>query len=54
MINWVLSIMVHKEIIDLDEAEHLAKELVTMTHPSNFIDAHRIVENLLDKYKRNL
>lgn len=47
MINWILSIMVHRKLLTLEEATYLAKELTFKTHPQNFVDAHKIVDKLL-------
>lgn len=52
MLNWSLSVLVHKGILTFEEAEHLAKELVLKTHPTRFADAHVIVEKVLGEYKK--
>jgi hypothetical protein len=52
MINWFLSIMVHKKLLTLAEAEYFAKELVFKTHPQNFTEAHKIVEKLLNDFEK--
>lgn len=51
MLNWLLSLMVHKKMLNVAEAEHLAKTLITKTHPANFAEAHRIVEQVLKDFK---
>lgn len=53
MFNWVLSVLVNKGMLAVEEAEHLAKELVVKTHPSNFKDAYRIVEKILNDFEKN-
>lgn len=52
MLNWVLSIMVLKEIITKEEAEHLAKELAQSIYETRFNDAHATVERILRDYER--
>ncbi len=51
MLNWLLSILVHKDILKLEEAEHLSKELVVKTHPQNFMDAHKIVAKIFKDFE---
>jgi|HubBroStandDraft_5_1064220.scaffolds.fasta_scaffold699740_1 hypothetical protein len=53
MLNWVLSLMVHKKLLTEDEAVHLGKELPLKTHPHNFLDAHKVVEDLLKDFRKN-
>jgi hypothetical protein len=52
MLNWILSILVHKELLSEGEAEHLSKELTTHTHPHIFKDAHELVGKLMDEYEK--
>lgn len=52
MLNFFLSILVHKKILTVDEAAHFSKELATRTHPQGFHDAHRIVEALWEDLKK--
>ena len=47
MINWILSILVLKQIITEDEAKTLSRELPLRTHPTNFAEAHKIVQKIL-------
>ena len=52
--NWTLSILVHKGILTLEEAEHLAKRLVTTTHPQNFTDAHKVMDKILGELEEKI
>lgn len=49
MINWFISILLHKGVITKDEAKKLADELPKAMHPVDFNAAHKIVENILNK-----
>ena len=49
MLNWILSILVNKKVITLEEAQELSKELPLRTHPAGFTDAHNIIEEILTK-----
>lgn len=53
MLNWVLSILVHNKVMAEDEAAHLSRELSLKTHPTNFADAHKIVQKVLKEYNEN-
>ena len=53
MLNWVLSIMVIKDILTEEEAQHLSKELGQAIHASRFDDAHKLVTKLLEDYEKN-
>jgi hypothetical protein len=48
-LNWMLSILVHKSLLTIDEAKHLSERLVTTTHPQNFTDAHRVMDKILSE-----
>lgn len=52
MLNWILSILVHKNILTETEAEHLSKELTLKTHPHIFKDAHKVVEEVLAELEK--
>lgn len=52
MLNFTLSVLVHKGILKLDEAEHLAKELAQKTQPQNFLEAHKIVEQVVKEFAK--
>jgi hypothetical protein len=52
MINWMISIMVHKKLLTLEEGEHLAARLVSTTHPSLFKEAHKIVEDVMNELEK--
>lgn len=49
MLNWFLSILVHKEVITVEEARHLAQELSKTIHEHNFTDAHKTVGDILNQ-----
>lgn len=53
MLNWLLSIMVHKKLLTKEEATYLGKELPLKTHPHDFKDAHQVVEELLKDFKKS-
>ena len=53
MLNWFLSILVHKGILLEGEAQHLAQELSQKIHEHTFADAHKTVEDILTDYKKN-
>lgn len=56
MINWVLSILSHVEArgkgLSEEEATFLSKELALKTHPQDFVDAHKIIADLLKEFKK--
>lgn len=52
MLNWVLSILVHKGMVTLDEARHLAQELPKKISANDFNSSHKIVEKLLDEVEK--
>lgn len=54
MLNWILSILVHKGVLKETEAEVLAKELPNRIHPAGFQDAHKIIGEILDDVKDKL
>lgn len=53
MLNWVLSILVHKSILTIDEAEFLAKDLANKIHDQRFTDAHEVITKLLKDFEKN-
>lgn len=53
MLNWILSILVHKNIITVEEAQTLSKELLTKIHSQNFDEAHELVTKVLKDFKKN-
>lgn len=53
MLNWVLSILVLKEVITVEEAEHLSKELAQTIYETRFRDAHATLERILRDYEKN-
>jgi len=52
MLNWLLSILVLKDIITEEEAVYLSEELATKMQPSRFREAHKIIEDILEEYKQ--
>ena len=56
--NWILSLLVHKGVITLDEAEHLAAKLAQTILTQDFQSAHatitKILEDLEAKNKKHL
>jgi len=50
--NFTLSVLVHKGVLTLEEAEHLAKELGSRIHSQTFSDAHRICEEIFEKLEK--
>lgn len=53
MLNWVLSILVTKEVLTEAEAEFLSKKLVDNIHPHQFQDAHNLVKEFLAEYEKS-
>jgi hypothetical protein len=53
MLNWVLSLLVHKDVITEDEAKHLSTNLAQSIHSSRFEDAHELISKLLREYRQN-
>lgn len=53
MLNWILSIMVHKGILVEEEAKHLAEKLAQSIHSADFASSHQMIEKLLNEFDKN-
>lgn len=51
MLNWLLSLMVHKDLLTEEEAQFLSKKLAQSMQPQEFDHAHKIVSDLLKELK---
>lgn len=51
MLNWILSLLVIKEVITKEEALYYAKELASTIYSTRFEDAYATIEKMVKKYE---